>query len=107
MTLLMAIVKDPIPYNCVDNDQFVDTLASQLNSVYDVNANSSLDIETIIDHYFVLGLLELEVACIIGYTSGNREWHPIALVKIKDLQAVANYILHNDFEMIHNDIERQ
>ena len=88
----------------MDNVEDVDTLASQINGFYDVDSDTSRDIETIIGHRFVSGILKLKVVYSTGRTRSGKEWHPISLVKIKDAPAVANYVLQNDFGMIHNDI---
>ena len=59
--------------NCVDNDQHFETLASQLNGVYDVDTDFSGDVETIINHFFVSSVLELKVTYTTRQMRSNWE----------------------------------
>jgi len=105
--------EDPIPHDCVDNTDDFNELASQINGVYDADADTSRDIEAIINHRYTSGMLELEVSYSTGHETRNKkwypdkEWHPISLVKNEDAQAVANYVLHNDLGKVMNGLERR
>ena len=76
---------------------------SLLNDVFDPdNQCNREDLDSILEHRFLAGVLELKVS----YTTGSIEWHPIKLVKDVDAQAVANYILTNDLGPISNGQHR-
>ena len=68
-----AFEKNLIPINCVDNFKDFDTLTSQLNCIYVADTDSTLDVEAIINHHFVSGVLELEVTYTTGRKIRNRE----------------------------------
>ena len=51
--------EDPIPVDCVKDDKYFNSLALQLNRVYDVDADFKTDLEAIINHHFITGALEL------------------------------------------------
>jgi len=80
-----------------------DSMASDVNNVFDRdNQCDREELDSIIEHRFLAGVLELKVS----YTTGSIKWHPIELVKDVDAQAVANYILINDLGPISNGQHR-
>jgi len=81
-----------------------DSMASNVNNVFDPdNQCNREELDYIIEHRFLAGVLELKVS----YTTGSIKWHPIKLVKDVDAQAVANYILINDLGPISNEQHRR
>ena len=60
----------------------------------------SAEIEAIIDHRYLGGILEFN----LEYTNGDMSWHPITAVMDEDPHATANYIIDNDLGPVSNGI---
>ena len=74
-------------------------MAAQLNLVFDESDSYlSAEIVLLLNHRYAAGILEFQTE----YSNGDKQWHPIDLIKDKDPYAVANYALSHDLGPISN-----
>ncbi len=65
-------------------------MAKDLNNVFDPDGlETDLEIDALLDHRFVSGILEFECQ----YSNGDTLWHPLSLVKNDDPYLLAKYVL--------------
>ena len=82
-----------MPIDIISNVPQFDTIAKQLNNVFDdTDDYLSAQLKAIIDHRSSNGILELKV----GYKNGDVQCHPSDLVKDEEPDATANCIMNND-----------
>jgi hypothetical protein len=99
---------EPVIPSTDDGDIDGDVLAQQVNNFFNSDNpaeefDSDFSIVRIVSHRCVDGILELEVE----YSSGDKEFHPIALLKEEDPHAVAEYVLRTDLGRHLNTIHRR
>ena len=79
-----------------DGPQF-NKIVKQLNNVFDdTDEYLSAELKFIINHRSSNSVLEFQVE----YTHGDKQHHPIDLIKDNDPHATANYIIKNDLGII-------
>ena len=87
-----------------DRGKYFDNIATHVNTCFDIKYGAlTAELESIVDHRFLSGILELQVE----YTNGDVSWPPMDLIKDEDLYAAANYMLRNDLGMVSNGIHRR
>lgn len=79
---------------CFDSDK-----SATINEAFDPDVEAP-EITSILAYQFNGGKLEF----LCKYATGNKEWHPIDLVKNNDPLSVANYIMQNDLGKPANNI---
>ena len=88
---------------CADEGNF-DQMATALNISQDNdNISDPFELDSIIDHRHLSGILELKVL----YKTNEQSWHPIEMVKNDDPHAVAQYVMNNDLGKISNGQHRR
>ena len=93
--------KPPSPQNRFN--ETLDDHAARLNYVFDEDdAEPTRDLESVLDHCYVNGVIELCCKYSTGDTIHDKEWHPLSMVQDEDPYTVAKYILENDFGFVQN-----
>ena len=91
--------EDSDPLSGRSSDKEATSIAADVNGIFDPDDDfAEEELDFILDHRFLSGILELQVQ----YSTGEIEWHPLDLVKHADAQAVAHYVLTNDLGPISN-----
>jgi len=75
-----------------------DEIAKDANNTFDPSSEDMEEVEAIVDHRFVAGILELSVR----YSTDELTWHPLELVKDIDPHTVAHYVIVIDLGPISN-----
>ena len=96
-----------------DDDDYTDNnlngveeqhIVTDLNNQFDRGDDAlPVELDYIIDHRYVAGVLELQVS----YTDGSKSWHPLSLIKTEDPSAIADFVLNNDLGKVSNGIHRR
>ena len=82
----------------------LDTIAARINTQLDETDDVlSAELEAIMDHIYLSGIMELQVK----YTNRDLSWHLICLIKDEVSHCVAVYILKNDLRKVSNGIHRR
>ena len=82
-----------MPIDIISNVPQFDTIAKQLNNVFDdTDDYLSTELKDIIGRRSSNGILEFKVE----YINGDVEWHPSDLGKDEEPHTTANYIIDND-----------
>ena len=82
----------------------LDTMAAHINAQLDETDDVlSAELEAIVDHRYLSGIIEFQVK----YTNGDLSWHPIDLIKDENPHCVAVYVINNDLGKISNGIHRR
>ena len=92
---------DPVSVRYMEAD--FDEIAKDVNNAFDPSSEDMEEVEAIVDHRFVSGILELSVR----YSTDELTWHPLELVKDIDPHTVAHYVIANDLGPISNGKHRR
>ena len=88
----------------VDEGTDLDAMAAHINAQFDETDDVlSAELDSIVDHRYLSGIIELRVK----YTNGDLSWHPMDLIKDENPHCVAVYVLNNDLGNISNGIHRR
>ena len=92
-------------FDIKDGEADFETLVLDLNNQFDTieENDSSLNVDRIISHRYLSGILELEVI----FPDGNSSWISIDKVKDENPKLVADYVMHADLGKISNGIYRR